>query len=68
MGTKYPIESGSTIRIILPNDLKFGDLDLARTKSTTDGLADLSSVNNFEVVDDREIIVRRAFLKEKAPD
>jgi hypothetical protein len=49
MGTKYPIASGSEIRIVLPADLEFGDIAMAELNSRTDGLADLSSAGSFKV-------------------
>jgi len=51
----------------LPNDLEFGNITLAETNSTTDGLADLSSNGNFKVTG-KDIEVKNAFVKEKAPD
>jgi len=72
IGAEYPIESDSQLRILLPDDLDFGDDVAVETHSFTDGIADTSA--RFELVDKKkkgrrnEVKVLGAFLLKSSPN
>lgn len=44
MGAEYPIVSGSSVKIELPDDLVIPDSDVTDADSYTDGIADITSI------------------------
>jgi hypothetical protein len=64
--TKYPILAGSIIEIELPNDLQISDGKESALKSSTRGVADLSS--KFEILGPRKVLVKDAFVQKSAPN
>jgi hypothetical protein len=72
MGSDYPIESGSSITVVLPeDDLEFNDpLTWNREfggLSSTNGIADLST-KFARVVNSRTVTILDAFVQDSAPN
>jgi hypothetical protein len=73
MGSAYAIESGSSITVVLPEDLKF---DLENPLSWNSEFADISSTNGIsdlstkfaKVVNSRTVTILDAFVQDSAPN
>ena len=59
---QYPILSGSSIEIELPDELSILDTELTRTDSYTDGVADLSSEFYVSSSNTKRVLVNGAFV------